>query len=241
MRRNYKTEFHVHTRYSKDSYQCFLLMLIMCKLKHIDTLVITDHDEVSGAIRFRKGFRKHGVEIIVGEEIFSAEGEIIGINLKKRIEPGLSGRETIRRIKEQGGIVYVPHPYDEKRNRTVLLESVIAQNRHDIDFIEVHNGRNREAFYDDRQNEIAGRYGIKKIVGGDAHTFFELGRNYVITGKPIRGRLKVADIYGAKFVCSDFLPIAIECTRVAKAVKMIMRGDFYGLFRAVNKKITGRG
>lgn len=240
MNHQYKTEFHVHTRYSKDSYQCFLLMLLMCKIRHIDTLVITDHNEVAGALKYRRGFRKHGVEIIVGEEIFSAEGEIIGINLKERIEPGLTGAETIRRIKEQKGIVYVPHPFDNMRNKTVLKESVIADHCREIDFIEVHNGRNREPFYDEKQNEIADNYGIKKIIGGDAHTFFELGRNFVLTNKPIRGRLERSDLYGAGFVCADYMPLAIRCTRVAKAIKMIMRGDFYGLFRAVNKKITGR-
>ncbi|MBR5336775.1 MAG: PHP domain-containing protein [Lachnospiraceae bacterium] len=241
MKKSYKTEFHVHTRYSKDSLQLFILMLLMCKLRGIDTLVVTDHDEVAGALRYKKGFRKHGVEIIVGEEIFSADGEIIGINLKSRIEPGLSGAETIRRIREQEGVVYVPHPYDEMRKRTVLDEKIIEDFSHDIDLIEVHNGRNREKAYDVKQNELAEKYGIKKIIGGDSHTFFELGRNVVLTERPIRSRLKVADLHDARFKCKDFLPMAITCTRVAKAVKLILRGDFYGLFRALNKKITGRG
>ena len=241
MNNRYKTEFHVHTRYSKDSLQLFALMLLMCKLRGISTLVITDHDQTEGALKYRRGFRKHGVEIIVGEEIFSSDGEIVGINLKERIEPGLSGAETIRRIREQGGIVYVPHPFDEKRKRTVLKEEVIAENALEIDLIEVHNGRNREPSYDIRQNEIAEKYGIKKIIGGDSHTFFEIGRNCVVTTKPIRGRLHLSDLCGAQFVQADFIPAAITCTRIAKAIKLIMRGDFYGLFRALYKKITGRG
>ena len=108
MDKGYKTEFHVHTRYSKDSLQCFSLMLLMCKLRGITTLVITDHDEVAGALRYRRGFRKHGVEIIVGEEIFSSDGEIIGINLKERIEPGLPGEETIRRLRAVSSMFPIP-------------------------------------------------------------------------------------------------------------------------------------
>ena len=240
MTTQYKTELHVHTRYSKDSYQCFILLLAMCKLRGINTLVITDHDEVKGALRYRKGFRKHGVEIIPGEEVFTAEGEIIGVNLKKRIEPGLSPEETIIRIKAQGGLVIVPHPYDEMRYKTVLSEDAISRCRKDIDFMEVHNGRNRHPSFDTKQKELADRYGIKEIIGSDAHTFFELGRNYIITERPIRGRLKAEDLQNISCVTGDYLPFAISCTRAAKALKMIMRGDFNGLFRAVYKKIKGR-
>lgn len=240
MNTGYKTEFHVHTRYSKDSYQCFLLLLLMCKLRNISTLVITDHDEVRGALRYRRGFRKHGVEIIPGEEIFTAEGEIIGVNLKKRIEPGLSPEETIAEIKSQGGLVIVPHPYDEMRSKTVLSEDAISRCRKDIDFVEVHNGRNRHPSFDAKQTQIADRYGFKEIIGSDAHTFFELGRNYIITDRPIRGRLKTKDLIGTECVTNEYIPFAISCTRAAKALKMIMRGDFHGLFRAVYKKFTGR-
>ena len=240
MTTQYKTDFHVHTRYSKDSYQCFILLLAMCKLRGISTLVITDHDEVKGALRYRKGFRKHGVEIIPGEEVFTAEGEIIGVNLKKRIEPGLSPEETIMRIRAQGGLVIVPHPYDEMRYKTVLSEDAISRCRKHIDFVEVHNGRNRHPSFDAKQKAIADKYGIKEIIGSDAHTFFELGRNYLITDKPIRGRLRIKDLSGTECVTSEYIPFAISCTRAAKALKMIMRGDFHGLLRDVYKKFTGR-
>ncbi|MBR4807632.1 MAG: hypothetical protein IKZ65_03985, partial [Lachnospiraceae bacterium] len=60
------------------------------------------------------------------------------------------------------------------------------------------------------------------------------------TDKPIRGRLRIKDLCGTQCVTSEYIPFAISCTRAAKALKMIMRGDFHGLLRAVYKKITGR-
>lgn len=238
MTERYKCEFHVHTRYSKDSFQSFLLMLLMCKIHNIRTLVICDHNEVRGALLHRRGFRKYGVEIIVGEEIFTAEGEMIGINLKKRIEPGLSPEETIRQIRSQGGLVYVPHPFDEKRYKTVLSEDAIARCRDNIDFMEIHNGRNCKKEFSLRQNEMADKYGITPVVGSDAHTFFELGRNYVITDRPIVGRLRAGDLDNAEFVTSDYLPLAHKATKVAKALKMILRGDFLELFGIIYKKLA---
>lgn len=238
MKTGYKCEFHVHTRYSKDSFQSYLLMLLMCRLHGISTIVVTDHDEVKGALMHKRGFRKHGVELIVGEEIFTAEGEIIGINLKSRIEPGLSAGETIRRIREQGGIVYVPHPYDEKRHKTVLAEEAIEKYADEIDLIEIHNGRSIDPMYDVKQKEIADKYGIRGIIGSDAHTFFELGRNYVLTDRKITGRLRWADLEDMEFVKSEFIPAAHTATRIARALKMILRGDIHALLGIIHKKLT---
>ena len=111
----YKSEFHVHTRYSKDSILSYWLLLLILKIKKINTVAITDHNEVAGALKYKDKFKKHGIELIVGEEIFTNKGEIIGLGLTTKIEPDLSPKETIKQIKEQNGIVYVPHPYDEKR------------------------------------------------------------------------------------------------------------------------------
>ncbi len=232
----YRTEFHVHTRYSKDSILSYWLILLMLKVKKIDTVTITDHNEVAGALKFKNKFKKHGIELIVGEEIFTNKGEIIGLGLTKKIEPDLSPEETIRQIREQNGIVYVPHPYDEKRYKTVLVEEEIEKNKDEIDFIEVHNGRNISSRFDEKQNEIAEKYNLTKIIGSDAHTFFELGRNYVITENKITIDNLKEEYKNVKFNEKKCINFAHKWTRIARLINIFFRRDFNELRRIINKK-----
>ena len=234
--RKYKTEFHIHTRYSKDSILSYWVLLLIAKRKKIDTLVITDHNEVDGALKYKEKFKKHNIEIIVGEEIFTKKGEIIGLNLKKKIEPNLTPKQTIKEIRKQGGLVYVPHPYDEKRYKTVLVESEIEKNKDEIDFIEVHNGRNIDRQFSIEQNEIAENYNLRKIIGSDAHTFFELGRNYILTDKQITSDSILENYKNVEFVKNDCINFAHTWTRFARIITMIGKGDFGELFRVINRK-----
>lgn len=236
----YKTEFHVHTRISKDSTLSYWLLLLMLKIKKINTVAITDHNEVKGALKYKEKFKKHGIEIIVGEEIFTNKGEIIGLGLKEKIEPNLSPAETIKQIKKQKGIVYVPHPYDEKRYKTVLVEEEIKKHKDKIDFIEVHNGRNISSKYDEKQNEIAEKYNLTKIVGSDAHTFFELGRNYIITENKITIDNLKAEYRNVDFREKKCINLAHKWTRIARIINIICRGDINELQRIINKKCRRR-
>ena len=234
----YRTEFHVHTRISKDSTLSYWLLLLMLKIKKINTVAITDHNEVKGALKYKEKFKKHGIEIIVGEEIFTSKGEIIGLGLKEKIEPNLSPQETIKQIKNQKGIVYIPHPYDEKRYKTVLAEEEIKKHKDKIDFIEVHNGRNISSKYDEKQNEIAEKYKLTKIIGSDAHTFFELGRNYIITNNKITIDNLRVEYKNVSFKEKKCINLAHKWTRIARIITFISKGDFYGIIRIVKKKFN---
>lgn len=231
----YKSEFHVHTIYSKDSTLSYLFLLFMLKIKNIDTVAITDHNEIEGAIQYKKLLEKHKINVIVGEEIFSLDGEIIGLGLNEKIEPNLSAKKTIELIKKQNGIVYIPHPYDEKRIKTVLKEKTILENKDLIDLIEVHNGRNIDSIFSVKQEEIADKYNIKKIVGSDSHVFFEIGRNYVVSNEKIDdvNLLKSIDY---EFVKSSCILFSHQYTKFARIIKMILKGDFYGIFRIINRR-----
>lgn len=231
----FKTEFHVHTIFSKDSLLSYWFLLIMLKIKKINTIVITDHNEICGAIKYKQKMKKYGIEVIVGEEIFTNKGEIIGIGLNKKIESGLTPKETIRLIKEQNGLVCVPHPYDEKRFKTVLDIKEIYKNKKNIDFIEVHNGRNLKFEFSIKQEEIAEKYKIKKIIGSDSHTFFEVGRNYIISNK------KIVDIDDFKKIDLNFnkkncIKFSHKCTKIVRIMKIILGGNINELFRIINKK-----
>ncbi|MGG0464507.1 PHP domain-containing protein [Priestia aryabhattai] len=233
-----KVELHTHTKYSHDSLLNKWMYLLMLKIKKINVVAITDHNEIKGAKKFQPFLEKYGIKVILGEEVFSTRGEIIGLFLNKKIPAGLSPRETMVRIKEQGGIVYIPHPYDEKRYKTVLAEEEIRANNDLIDIIEVHNGRNIKPYFSDNQLAIAQKYRKVMSVGSDAHTIFELGRNYNVMKEFDNGLEFYNSLKEARFVKKECLQIAHSITKVDRVIRMIRKGNFNELFRIINKRYS---
>lgn len=236
-----RLECHVHTKYSRDSFQFHWLLYVMCRIKKINCIAITEHNRIDGAKAFDQYCRSRGgkVKVIIGEEIMTTEGEIIGLFIDELVNPFMSVEETIIDIKKQNGIVYIPHPYDLKRSDTVLKENAIKKYSNLFDVMEVHNGRNVSKEYDEKQMALSKKYNIMPIIGSDAHTFFEIGRNYlvmpdiVITANNFKRELQKAT-----FVCSECLPIAHYVTKMVKGLKKIKQGEFYELYRLVLRKIA---
>ena len=232
-------EFHVHTRYSKDSILNKYMILMMCKLRKIKLLAITDHNEVIGAIKYKKFLKKFGIDVIVGEEIMTKSGEIIGLYLNKKIPSNMSVKDTIDEIKKQNGLIYLPHPYDEKRYKTVLEKDKQLEYRQYFDFIEVHNGRNISEEFDLQQEKIQKELGATRIIGSDAHTFFEIGRNYISID--YRGQDDLIEsinngiVHRAK--CIKFAHFVTKCARI---ITMLEKGDFNGINRIIKKKLKRR-
>lgn len=233
-----KVVLHVHTSCSVDSIMDKYLLLMMCKIRRIDCLAITDHNEVVNALSWREFLQSHGVNVIVGEEIFTNQGEIIGLFLEKKIASGMTVQETLDAIDQQNGIIYVPHPYDLSRKRTVLEYSALMEFKDRVQLIEVHNGRNRSKQYTLEQKRIGEQVGAVPVVGEDAHCFFELGRNYLI----------LPDFYDKRsFLCAISAPLAIHTsesmniahfvTKCVRAYKMAKEGRYNELYRAIKKKI----
>lgn len=233
-----RTEFHVHTKASHDSLMGRRALLAVCKARKVGCVAITDHNEVSGAIALKPYLEAHGVRVIVGEEVFTSEGEIIGLFLKERVEPGMTPEETVAEIHRQGGIVYVPHPYDEKRHKTVLSSGAQRRLASEFDCMEVHNGRNLNASYSERQAEIAGELGAPAVVGGDSHCFFEVGRNVCVTDENFTRESFGRMLSSARFETSACHPFAHAATRLVRLVKMIGRGDFRGVQRVLTRKLA---
>lgn len=238
-----RIETHVHTRYSHDSLLSLKLLYLMCRLRQIGCIAITDHNTIKGAVEFKKycELRKRGPYVIIGEEIMTSRGEVIGLYLKEEIPPGLTPEVTIRKIKKQGGIVYIPHPYDEKRQRTVMPFPDLEKNTLLIDCIECYNGRNISAEYGQKQMEVALRLAGIKVIGSDAHTFLELGRNYmsIENGYLSKPEYFLSEVQKAKFHEAPCLRVAHRITKLAKMMKFISKGDIYGLFRVINGKLRG--
>lgn len=164
---------HTHCEASPDSLTPVRVQAARIKEVGLDVVFATDHDTIDGALRLRE--LADGYRLFVGEEISSADGDLVGLFLERVVPPGLSGEETIARIHEQGGLVSVPHPFSRNRNhriRRAALERLWPQ----VDCVETFNAR--EAFGSDnrRAAAFAAGHGIPGGLGSDAHTPWELGR-----------------------------------------------------------------
>jgi predicted metal-dependent phosphoesterase TrpH len=134
---------------------------------------LTDHDTVEGARQLRQGGL---LSTVTGQEVTTREGDVIGLFLEEPVEPGLSADQTVTRIKDQGGLVYVPHPFD--RRRRALELDALERLRARIDIVEVFNGRSA-ADSNRKAEDACQAIGAVPGAGSDAHTLRELGRVYV--------------------------------------------------------------
>jgi predicted metal-dependent phosphoesterase TrpH/SAM-dependent methyltransferase len=176
MKKKVKVELHVHTKYSYDCTSSFHNLIEACKNKHIDVLGVADHNEIRGAFRLRN---LAPFKVLIGQEILTSEGEVVGFFLKESIDSGLSMEETIRRIKRQGGISYLPHPLDMTTRKTSVTNLNLRKTAESVDIIEVHNGRTIIPSDNKKALNLANENQKIMGVGSDAHTIYEIGRNYL--------------------------------------------------------------
>ncbi len=169
----YKIDLHTHSIASPDGGITADQYAKALSTNVLDVIAVTDHNQVDFAIGLQQ---RLGDRIIVGEEIMTTGGEIIGLYLTKRIKPGLSPLETIQRIKDQGGLVYVPHPFESVRKglHPGTLEELVDY----LDIIEVCNGR---AFLQNRSAQTVIWAKLNHIISAassDAHGPRGLGKTY---------------------------------------------------------------
>ena len=131
-----KIDLHTHSVGSPDGGITLEEYSRLLDDKVLDMIAVTDHDSIEQALVIQS---KLGPRIIIGEEITSLEGEIIGLFLNQKIEPGLSAIKTVQAIKSQGGLVYIPHPFETVRKG--ITQSAIDSISDEIDIVEVYNGR----------------------------------------------------------------------------------------------------
>jgi len=172
-------DLHVHSNHSSDSV-IPMESLLRCWERHRILPVVCDHDTLSGSLALIRALRGLRAEVpeIPAMEITTAEGEIIGLFLTEEIPPDLSAAETLDRIRGQGGLSLVPHPFCSYRSR-VLRPQVRDALAGRIDVIEGFNGRNHTDSDNLAAVEYAQERGIPISAGSDAHTPMELGRTYM--------------------------------------------------------------
>lgn len=164
-------DMHLHTHRSVDSLSEPAAILRVARARGIDRLVVTDHDRIDGALELRE---LDPERVIVGEEVRTREGfDLIGILLTGLIPAGTPAREACEMIRAQGGVTYVPHPFDLARSGAGRhLEQIEDL----VDVVEIHNARCWLPAFDRRAAEWAASHGKLGGAGSDAHTPRELGR-----------------------------------------------------------------
>jgi predicted metal-dependent phosphoesterase TrpH/glycosyltransferase involved in cell wall biosynthesis len=165
-------DLHMHTDHSPDCATPVDTLLDTAKRVGLGAIAITDHNEVSGALEARE--RADGIKVIVAEEVKTADqGEVIGLFIEEKIPRGLTLQETITEIRRQGGLVYVPHPFD--RMHAVPDYEHLLDVVEDIDAIEVFNPRVAFSAFNEEAARFAAKYRIVAGAGSDSHVAQGLG------------------------------------------------------------------
>ena len=171
-RRLIDVDLHMHTDHSYDCATPVEVLLAEARARGLGAIAITDHNEISGALDARA--KADGIQVIVAEEVKTAdEGEVIGLFIEEKIPRGMSLEQTIGEIKRQGGLVYVPHPFD-RLHSVPDYEHLLAV-LDDVDAIEVFNPRVAISEFNDEAVRFAAKYRIPAGAGSDAHVPQGLG------------------------------------------------------------------
>lgn len=181
---------HTHTEFSPDSRTPLERHARAAVAAGLGAICITDHNTIEGALRLRElqqewtrdtdpeRERLAALRVVVGEEIYSLDGEIVGLFLQETVPPHLPAAETMDRIHAQGGLVYIPHPFSRNRLRHMKLEQLRALIER-IDAVEIFNARELAASSNAKALAFAVAHAKPGGVGSDSHRAWELGRAYV--------------------------------------------------------------
>ena len=167
-------DLHMHTDHSPDCATPVEVLLATARAQGLGAIAVTDHNEISGALEASAQARAAGVKVIVAEEVKTAgQGEVIGLFIKERIPRGLSLEETVAEIRRQGGLVYVPHPFD--RMHSVPDYEHLLKIVEELDAIEVFNPRVAIGAFNEEAARFAAKYRILAGAGSDSHVAQGLG------------------------------------------------------------------
>ncbi len=169
-----KIDLHTHSIASPDGSLTEVQYQTMLN-RGLDVVAVTDHNTITFAQALQQ---KLGDKIIIGEEITTREGEIIGLFLTQVVQPGMSAADTVAAIKSQGGLIYVPHPFETVR-KGLAAETLdaIAKN---VDIIEVYNGR---AVFQNKSKQAlawAATHRVPGVASSDSHGWHGWGKTYTM-------------------------------------------------------------
>jgi predicted metal-dependent phosphoesterase TrpH len=176
MARRVRVDCHLHTVASGDANLTLAELADRAQATGLDVVFVTDHNVTEAAMAATQS--DLGVRIIVGEEIRTPDGDVIGLFLTERIPYVLPLAEVTSRIRAQGGLVYAPHPFDLIRSSTGRVLPALCR-QGEVDVIEVFNAKIEDPALNDRAAELARAYGLPGGAGSDAHDAAGVGAAYL--------------------------------------------------------------
>lgn len=169
-----RLDLHIHTRASHDCLSDYSDVIATARARRLDRIAVTDHNEIEGAFRARDLAPEL---VIVGEEVKTAEGvDVTGLFISEKIPRGEPAVETALAIREQGGLVYVPHPFAGGKG---LGAKVLAAIEPYVDVVEIFNARIHKPALNEKAKHWAKQRDLAGGAGSDAHTLREIGRGVV--------------------------------------------------------------
>ena len=215
-------DLHCHT---SASFDCLARPVDVAKAaaeRGLTHLIVTDHDRIDGALAARDA-APTGLTVIVGEEIRTADGDLVAAFLERAVAPGMSAADTVAAVREQGGLVGIPHPFDRWRGsmrRDARMSSMAAR----VDWIEVHNAR-LVGGGNERAAAFASEHGIAGVAVSDAHSVMEVGVAYTaLDGDPSSPAGLLESLPGAELVAGRASYAVRLWTPIAKIVNRL-RGN----------------
>jgi predicted metal-dependent phosphoesterase TrpH len=214
-------DLHVHTSASFDSLAAPRSVVRAAASRGLTHIAITDHDRIEGAMEARDLAVLEAPEltVIVGQEIRTRHGDLIGVFLDEPIPSGLEVTDAIAAVRAQGGLVGIPHPFDRFRGSLLndsRMDAVAAQ----VDWVESHNARIMVGNGNQRAAEFAIDHGLPGVAVSDAHSVIEVGVAYIaVEGDPGSARGLRAALATAELVTGRATVFIRAVTPLAKLVQ----------------------
>lgn len=219
-------DLHVHSSASFDSLASPRALVRAAAQRGLTHLAITDHERLDGALRARDAAPPE-LTVVVGEEVRTQHGDLIGLYLEQPIPAGLPAAEAAARIREQGGLVGLPHPFDRFRSSGAsrLTEAAaLADLARTVDYVEAHNGRALRGA-NQRAAAFARDQGLPAVAASDAHSVLEVGVTYTILPFAPQGAREMLEaLQEAQIVAGRATLYVRAWTPIAKLVQRL-RGN----------------
>ncbi|MFP8954058.1 PHP domain-containing protein [Natrialbaceae archaeon A-arb3/5] len=224
-------ELHVHSELSYDGRDPVDLILEQAQAVGLDAIAVTDHDEIDASLEAAKRASEYGLVGIPGMEISSKAGHILGLGIEESIPPGLSYESTIEAIHEQGGLVVIPHPFQESRHG--VMARVSRDELADGDAIEIYNSRLLTGRANRQAERFARSRDLPMTAGSDAHISEMVGQAVTRVEADERSVDAILEAVreGKTSVEGNRTPWRISFRQAAGGAKRRIRNGMMGLFR----------
>jgi predicted metal-dependent phosphoesterase TrpH len=223
-------ELHAHSALSYDGRDSVDLLLEQAAAVGLDALAVTDHDEIDASIEAAEKAPDYGLVGIVGMEVTSAAGHVLAFGIDERVESGLSFDETLDRIRDQGGIAVVPHPFQKSRHG--VAAHITDEQLASADALEVYNSR----LFTGRSNRQAEKFAIRNqlpmTAGSDAHISEMVGQAVTEVGASDRSADAILEAirHGRTSVIGHRTPWHISLRQFGGGAKRRIQRAFSDLF-----------